>query len=84
MSETLSSAEIARRAADLSPEHWRLLEQLAADKALGLKSGGRKARVAWELQQHAFAWPGRAPWWKITKHGRAALALRKQQDTEAA
>lgn len=72
----LSAEEITRRAGQLTDEHWRLLERLAADKALGFKPGGRNARLAWEMQQQAFAWPGRSPFWKITKHGRAALAMR--------
>lgn len=73
----LAADEIARRAALLTDEHWRLLARLAADKALGFKPGGRNARLAWEMQQHAFAWPAKSPFWKITKHGRAALAQRE-------
>lgn len=84
MTDSLSTDEISRRADTLGPEHWALLEKLAADKALGLKRGGRNARLAHELQQRAFAWPGRSPWWKITKHGRAALALRKEREGFAA
>lgn len=77
--DALDPAEIARRAATLSDDHWRLLRKLASDKAIGLAHGSRGARLARELQQVAFAWPARSPWWRITKHGRAAITQREER-----
>ena len=71
----LDDEEIDRRADQLTVRHWRLLESMQAEP-VALKKGGNLARAAWELQQLAFVWPKRSPWWTITKHGLRALTLR--------
>lgn len=71
----MAADELERRAIRLEPRHWRLLN-LMKDEPVALKKGGQMARAAWELQQVAFAWPKRSPWWTITQHGRKALELR--------
>jgi hypothetical protein len=71
----LDDAEIERRSDQLLVVHWRVLDEMRAEP-VALKQGGKLARAAWELQQLAFVWPKRSPWWAITKHGLRALALR--------
>ena len=74
--------EIDRRADRLSTLHWRVLSAMR-DEPVALKKGGAMARAAWELQQLAFAWPKRSPWWTITKHGRQAIILRESRLAKA-
>lgn len=74
----LDDEVIERRADQLTTLHWRVLSAMK-DEAVALKKGGAMARAAWELQQFAFAWPKRSPWWTITKHGRRAMELRERR-----
>ena len=79
----LDDAELERRADQLLVIHWRLLDGMRAEP-VALKPESKLARAAWELQQLAFVWPKRSPWWAITKHGRRALALRDARLNSAA
>lgn len=74
----MTEDELRQRMSKLQPKHWYILGLLEREPA-ALTKGGKMARVAWELQQLALAWPKRSPWWTITEHGRQALALRAEK-----
>ena len=85
MADTLTNflpdEELMRRAATLARRHWRLLEQMQSEP-VAIRRGTKLARLAHELQQVAFVWPKRSPWWTITKHGRKALTLTEARSIE--